>query len=349
MAKNMELTKERTNIAKGAAICFMFANHLYSFPDRLLNGNYFTPLTPLLDLELSVGNFGGICVSMFMFLSGYGMFLGSIRSDRNPWKYSLKKIRDFYFTYWIYFLISVPIGLIFFKNETIWNSPDLRYSTDILTLLSGFLGWSARYNSEWWFVRMFVLVLLLLSPLYLSLGRQKPTLMMAISIGLLAIAWTLKLDHVGMFGFVFWQISFAVGILCARSQFFMSAFIRYFADFKIIWLCLGIFLFGMFRFRVGAKIDFLVIPIFIYLVVRIIEMLGLTQIFSTIGRYSFPMWLTHSFFCYYYFQDFIYFFRWSPSMFVLLIIASMLLAIVVENLRFQIQDRFPSHLKMARK
>ncbi len=95
MAKNMELTKERTNIAKGAAICLMFANHLYSFPDRLLNGNYFTPLTPLFDLESSVENFGGICVSMFMFLSGYGMFLGSIRSDRNPWQYSLKKFEIF--------------------------------------------------------------------------------------------------------------------------------------------------------------------------------------------------------------------------------------------------------------
>ncbi len=76
----------------------------------------------------------------------------------------------------------------------------------------------------------------------------------------------------------------------------MSAFIRYFADFKVIWLCLGMFLFGTIGFRLGAKIDFLVIPIFIYLVVRIIEMLWLNQIFSTIGRYSFPMWLTHSFF-----------------------------------------------------
>jgi Acyltransferase family len=335
----MEFTKEKTNIAKGVALCLMFTNHLYYFPDRLLNGNYYIPLIPGFDLDFYVGNFGSICVSMFIFLSGYGMFLGYARSGKNPWQYSLKKLKDFYIIYWIYFLIFVPIGLVFFKQEHLWSSPELRYSSDLLIFLQGFLGWSARYNSEWWFVRIFILLLLCLSPLYLALGKQQPLLLGIVAMSLFTIAWTLKLEYVGTLGFMFWQISFAMGILCARARFFNSNFIKYFTGSKLIWLCLLVFVFGAARFRLGAKIDFLFVPTFVYLVVRIVELLDFSVGFNWIGKYSFQIWLTHSFFCYYYFQDFIYFPRWSPLIFGLLLSTSMLSAIVIENLRFQVKAK----------
>jgi hypothetical protein len=345
----MEFTQEKTNIAKGAALCLMFTNHLYYFPDRLLHGNYYISLVPGYDLEFYVGNFGSICVSMFVFLSGYGMFLGYARSSKNSWEYSLKKLKDFYAIYWVYFLIFVPIGLVFFKQEHLWHSPTLRYSADLLIFLQGFLGWSARYNSEWWFVRIFILLLLCLSPPYLMLGKQQPLLLGIIAVGLFAIAWTLKLDYVGAFGFVFWQVSFAAGILCASTRFFNSNFIKYFSGAKLTWLCLFVFVFGVARFRLGAKIDFPFVPMFVYLVVRIIELLDLNFVFNWIGKYSFPIWLTHSFFCYYYFQDFIYFPRWSPLIFGLLTIVTMLSAIVIESLRLQFVKKVLNHINATNK
>ena len=142
----MEFTKERTNIAKGLAILLMLSHHLYSFHDRLLNGNYYIPLIPSFDTELYIGNFGNVCISMFLFLSGYGMFLGYSHSNKSSLQYSLGKLKDFYLTYWIYFLIFVPIGLIFFKDETLWNSNEIRYSIDLRIFLEGFFGWSPRYN-----------------------------------------------------------------------------------------------------------------------------------------------------------------------------------------------------------
>ncbi len=344
----MEFTKEKTDITKGVAICLMFCNHLYSFPNRLLNGNYYMPTIPFFDTEFYVGNFGNICISMFVFLSGYGMFLGYANSDRNSFEYSFKKIKDFYFTYWIYFLIFVPIGLIFFKDTTIWNSNEIRYSIDLIALFEGFIGWSARYNSEWWFVRMFILLLFLLSPIYLKLGKQNSILLFLVSTGLCLFSYALKIDYTSEFGFIFWQISFAIGILCARLKFFSSAFIQYFENFKIIWLFLYIILFFTIRFRVGAKIDFLFTPIFIYLVVRMIEGLKLSKILAYIGKYSFPIWLVHSFFCYYYFQDFIYSPKWSPLIFTLLVSTSLLSVLVVENFRFHFQNFFANRRSILR-
>ena len=114
----MEFTKEQTNNAKGVAICLMFAQHLYPHSNRLLNGNNYIPLIPSLNLEKHIGSFGNICVSMFLFLSGYGMFLGYLRSKKKIFNYSLIKLKDFYFTYWLYFLIFIPIGILFFKHVT---------------------------------------------------------------------------------------------------------------------------------------------------------------------------------------------------------------------------------------
>lgn len=335
----MEFTQEKTNVAKGVAICLMFYTHLYSFSDRLLDGNYYIPLIPFFDVEFYTASFGNICVSMFLFVSGYGMFLGYTRSDKNPLQYSLEKLKDFYLTYWTYFLLFVPIGLIFFRNETLWNSNKVRYSTDLFTFLGGFLGWSARYDSEWWFVRMFVLLLLFLSPIYIRLGKQNPPLLCLFSISLFLFSWAAKIEYTGVFGFVFWQISFAVGIICARSKFFSSTSIEYLENIKVLWLFFGMLLFGIIRHHFGAKIDFLFIPFFIYLVVRLIETIRLSQLLAYIGKYSFSMWLVHSFFCYYYFQDFIYFPRWSPLIFILLMGTSMLSVIIIENFRLQLKGK----------
>ena len=236
-------------------------------------------------------------------------------------------------------MLFIPIGLIFFRNETLWNSNEVRYSTNLFIFLEGFLGWSARYNSEWWFVRMFVLLLLFLSPIYIRLGKQNLPLLCLFSMILFLFSWASKIEYTNVFSFAFWQISFAVGILCARSKFFSSTSIKYLENIQIIWLFSGLLFFGIIRHRFGAKIDFLFIPFFVYLVVRTIETIRLSQIFAYIGKYSFPMWLVHSFFCYYYLQNFIYFSRWSPLIFILLMGTSILSVIIIENFRLQLKGK----------
>ncbi|MEB3213780.1 MAG: acyltransferase family protein, partial [Leptolyngbyaceae bacterium] len=117
----MEFTRDRNNTAKGVAICLMFIHHLYGFGDRLINNNDYIPLLPFVDVESYIADFGNICVSMFLFLSGYGMYLGYCRAkEKTALHYILSKLRAFYFTYWRYFIIFVPIGLLFFQHVTLW-------------------------------------------------------------------------------------------------------------------------------------------------------------------------------------------------------------------------------------
>lgn len=332
----MEFTSEKTNIAKGIAICLMFFNHLFAFRDRLLHGNYYIPLIPFIDIEFYIAKFGNVCVSMFLFLSGYGMFLGYSRSGQCSLQYSLKKLKDFYLTYWTYFLIFVPIGLIFFKATTLWYSNTTRYSTDWYVFLENFLGWSSQYDSEWWFVRMFVFLLIFLCPIYLSLAKYRPVLLCLVSISLFVFSWVIKIDYVDEYGFLFWQICFSIGIVCARFKIYSSCIAQQLDRRRGLCCLLGLFLFCIFfilRASFGPKLDFLFISIFIYFVIRIVDSFQLSKEIAYLGKYSFQLWLIHSFFCYYYFQDLIYFPRWSPLVFVTLTSTSLLSVLIIERLR----------------
>ncbi len=327
----MEFTKEQTNVAKGVAICLMFAHHLYAFSDRLQNGNSYIPVLPFVHAETSLGNFSNICVSMFLFLSGYGMFLGYMHAKSSPLNYSLGKLKDFYLTYWLYFLVFVPVGIIFFSKVTLPHSDKVRYSTDLTTFTANFLGWDSSYNHEWWFVQMFVATLLCLFPLYARLVEKNLQLLIFISLFLFILSY--KVNAYDKLGFIYWQTSFAVGMICAKLKFFSTALIKALDTSNAAWVFAWLLLCFVLRLRIdGTTYDFLFVPFFIYFSVRAVSALQLSGIFTYLGKYSFPLWLTHSFFCYYYFQDFVYAPKWSPLVFLTLLTSSLLSVLGIEKL-----------------
>ncbi|MEE3719414.1 acyltransferase family protein [Tumidithrix elongata RA019] len=335
----MEFTRKSTNIAKGIAICLMFANHLYTFKDRLLHGNSYIPIIPFFDTESYIGSFGKICISMFLFLSGYGMFLGYIRSQRNVLSYSINKLKDFYVTYWFYFLIFIPIGIIFFKHVTFWQSSEIRYSSEPLVFLANFLGLSSTYNSEWWFVHIFVTTTIVVFPIYAKLAQRNIILLCLLSLSLFLLCLKLNINRYDdIFGFTFWQISFALGIVCAQLKFFSSHLIQDFDKHGWILIFPGLIFCFIFRLRFGGTFsDFLIVPFFIYFTVRAVSILNLSTVFSYLGKYSFQLWLIHTFFCYYYFQDIIYFPKWSPFIFAFLTGMSICSVLGIEYLRSFLQ------------
>ncbi|MEH2420841.1 MAG: acyltransferase family protein [Nostoc sp.] len=329
----MKFTQEKTNIAKGVAICLMFTHHLFSFKNRLINGNNYFQIIPFFDAEVALGDFGSICVAMFLFLSGYGMFLGYLRAKTSPITYALRKIKDFYLTYWLYFLIFVPIGILFFKNVTLWNSQEIRYIAEPHILLKGFLGFSSRYNAEWWFVRLFIAILII-SPIYLRLIEKNPILILSISFLVFCLHLQIDgyIDHYLSLNLSFWQILFALGMLCAKTNFFAGRLIEKIDKYNSFITVLIILLCFIIHPFVKDNYEFLIIPFFIYASVRAITILNLSQVFSYLGKYSFPLWLVHSFFCYYYFQNIVYCLKWSPLVFVVLTSLSLLPVLGIEYL-----------------
>ncbi len=69
-------TRENTKQVKGIAILLMLVHHLYTFADRIPYGLEIASQYYISGMELTViiGSFGKICVSIFMFLGGYGLY-----------------------------------------------------------------------------------------------------------------------------------------------------------------------------------------------------------------------------------------------------------------------------------
>ncbi|WP_017302920.1 acyltransferase family protein [Spirulina subsalsa] len=329
----MDFTKEKTNIAKGVAILLMFSLHLYGFKERLINNNNYIPLIPWIDLEYYLASIGKICVPIFIFLSGYGMFISYSRHpERSILRYSWLKLKDFYVTYWLYFSLFIPIGLLFFPHVTLSDSNQSRYSADLGVFLLNWVGWDDRYNNEWWFVRVFLILLIVLFPLYGKLAQKNKILgLVLISLFLrLLIRFNSFFDSHDLFNFMFWQIFFAAGIVCAKLQFFSTKFSQK-LDQLPGW-SMGAFLPGCLtaQYFISNRYNFWLIPLFIYISIRWIEAMNLAKPCAFLGKYAFPLWLIHSFFCYYYWQDLIYFPRWSPFILLWLLLVSLGVVLAVE-------------------
>ena len=81
------------------------------------------------------------------------------------------------------------------------------------------------------------------------------------------------------------------------------------------------------------KLDFIIAPIFIYSILTIIKYIDKKQIISKIliyfGNYNTFIWLTHTFYCYYYFQYIILKFKYSIFIYLITIFLSLITAIAI--------------------
>ncbi|EOU1135903.1 acyltransferase family protein [Clostridium perfringens] len=109
------LTKNKNQILKFIAVILMILFHTFAFPERIRNYKVISIMVVNnIPIESYIGIFGGICVSIFIFLSGYGMYI-KYRDKKKIYKLIFYKLFRFYVNYWTVFLIFIPIG-VFMKK-----------------------------------------------------------------------------------------------------------------------------------------------------------------------------------------------------------------------------------------
>lgn len=107
--------KQMTTAIKGVAICIMFFHHFIGFPHWVNEGNiiYGIPFAGA-TLEYYLAVFGKICVAMYTFLSGYGLYI-SYQNKDNIWdfRYLFKKTMQLLFNWWLVVLVvEAPVILL---------------------------------------------------------------------------------------------------------------------------------------------------------------------------------------------------------------------------------------------
>ncbi|MDW5502411.1 acyltransferase [Pseudomonas lundensis] len=326
----MEISINKSNYLKGIAIILMLVHHLFAYPSCISPDITVYHMVDSVNIEMFVGLFGKICVSMFLFLSGYGFSL----KKEVTFKYIWGKLKNLYISYWLVLFIFVPIGILYFPGE--------RYSLSPSLFFENLIGIKSTYNSEWWFFKLYVLYVLSLPLLSrLNIYQLLGLLFLAALCGkgLQYVSWAPEV----VIEYCTWLLPFGFGMVFGRSQkmppdsWMVKLITTLSRTHPLILLMVTVAVFIV-AHNPGLL---LVTPLFIIAMMKTADGLGSTvnRVVGELGKHSMYMWLTHSFYCYYFTQELIFAPRYTPLILLLLIAVSYLTSLVLSRIELVIKGR----------
>jgi hypothetical protein len=317
-------SKEDTKILKGFAMALMLMHHLWAFPERIAYDGL-TCSIEIYDMTLIkyLGIFGRICVSIFMFLGGYGIY----KSYEKKGFDLFARLKSLYLSYWKVFIIFIPIGFIFFSDQPIYCDTETictvfsEFKLD--ECINNFLGISCTYNGEWWFFLSYIYAILTF-PIIVKIMKNRP---LASNLWIIVIYSILeanvfpalgKIEVLGtinnnfIYRSLFCQTTpsiscFWMGILMAKEDLLVKTIAKLKQQkalnpiVDIIVIVLTVYLRNT---ALGSSLDMIYVPILVICVSNLVSFKLLKFLgkgLKHVGNHSTTMWLTHSFLCYYFY------------------------------------------------
>lgn len=158
------MTKKQSQIIQGIAILLMVYHHFFLNPEQLSSwvsyGN--------MEFVRHFAWFGKICVGLFCFVSGYGLFHTISRFShenvtlllKNGYHDMLLRILRLYCKFWCVLIVFKGLDVLFFGARL--SFPEF---------FGNFTGIRVTYNGTWWFLMQYVEMLLVLPLLDLLFTR----------------------------------------------------------------------------------------------------------------------------------------------------------------------------------
>ena len=317
------MSKTESNIVKGIAIFMMLCHHLWGFPERF--PGYEIPHF----LHVFGLSFCRLCVSLFLFVSGYG-FAKSFEKKGFSYLDSKNRILKTYSSYWKIFLIFIPIGFL-----GGWLSFDWK------EMLLNIFCIDRSYNGEWWFLSMYIEMLLVYPILCMAKNKKKIVVLAFISIIISRIFLDLCFDGVfpkklGLkhlyYILYYWGI-LMVGSLCAYGNVFETVRKKFSGKyFFLLWGFGTVVLMAIRKSLDVPEITLLCVPMLILTVLSLPFRKRWERIVAFMGEKSMNVWLIHSFICYYYWQNLLLALK-NPFLILLaLTLSSFCLAVIVDKI-----------------
>ena len=335
------ITKEKSQMIYGVAVILMVIHHLFGFPERIHNDYILILDSKIINIETMITYFGRICISTYSFISGYGLVKKIKNMHHNislKIMYSMifKQLLKFYLRVWIVFITFIPYGIYMdiFKFER-------------KTFLLNFFGIVATYNLEWWYIKQYVLMLLMFPITYVIIQFIDKKINNAGIIGIIIIILITAGIYTNYLS-EFWSyfMSFVIGMLFSDHELYYLIDVRKYSGVSAVCILCIVFL-ARTLFLGSGKYDYLLVPFFIFGICKIIDFkifpkIG-EKILTLCGKYSIYIWLTHTFFIYYYFSKIIYSFKYSIFIyiwtFVICLVTGFLLNIICEKIWTCINQR----------
>lgn len=290
------MTKYESKIISGIAIILMILLHTTA-------GSLFNIKSVIFDdtIITSIAMAGKICVSLFAFISGYGLWSqyknafydGSDHFNGIEWSKQVHRVIGFLLKFWPFVFLGAILKMLFIHEFT------------FVELIKNMISWDFSYNAAYWYVRYYIFMVLILYPgtvlfyrsfiCNLSLKAQKSLSLLAVLIMIVACLLLAPKTAGALCLFVF-----VSGELCAEWK-----IIDYIRSYKL--LNITLFIIGViFRSfytdsRGGLTLDLLVIPMLLPAILMTISKLSrVGKILHVMGIHSTTMWFMHSYLYMYY-------------------------------------------------
>ena len=336
-----EFSTNDTKALKGLGIILMLIHHLWAFPERLAGGE----LKHFLNVDgasliFHIGKFGQICVPLFFFLGGYGIYKQSEKKDFSI----LDSIKRLYKSYWKVFFIFIPIGLLFFRNQIAYCAdPDVYarfHNVHFIDLFRNFIGESWSLSAEWWFLKYYFISIISF-PLVKEIIEKKSLSKNIFYVVIMSILIMCVFPQIGtinqlgplknsyLYTTLFLPVSLSIvcfwlGMVYAKEDLIIKTKLKLNLNIISSILILLIIVYAR-LFAVGNELDILYVPLLVIASIDIIRKIPiLNKILIEIGKNSTNMWLIHSFYCYYFYPvvKVVLGLKWAvPCLLVLLILS----------------------------
>lgn len=319
------LSRDNTLILKGGGICLMLIHHLFYIQNGLyddvhLFGNHY--------LVQEIGIFGKLCVSLFVFLSGYGLMASYKNKEIKVFDFYIHRFKKLYLNYWFIWLLFVPIGVFVFNrtfDEVYGSQKIFKASLEFLGIYNLIGGYG--YNPTWWFYSC-IIVLYLLFPFLRKLHDRWPYLMFSIMILLPLIGFLPVIRS-----FAWYLLPFVVGMWVAVVP--ITKFDKISLGQVVITL-LGLAIFRNFSGNLVSITDTLLSLGLALFVAKINAPSWMNMIFKVLGKHSMNIFLFHTFIYYFWFKDLIYVTRQPVIIFLELIASCLLISVFLEFVKNKI-------------
>jgi hypothetical protein len=260
-----------------------------AFPVKGIVGNH-----PVIG---EAARFGKICVSIYAFISGYGLWTQykqrcvaheneEVNDSKALIRSVLLRLRKFYLVYWPFVFVGAAV--------TFWQK-GIFSGAELLKTLVG-LSWS--YNAAWWYVRYYLLMIMILYPLSIFVHKviskiggshRITTWIMVVSMSVVCVMVGARIT-----GALCLPV-FIMGELCAENDWICK--IRNSKKLTLLLFVAGLCVRMLYTNDSGAlTLDLLCVPAMIPAVLILCEKIeGIGKALSELGKHSASMWLMHSF------------------------------------------------------
>ncbi len=322
------MSKETSTVIKGIAILMMLWYHLFGISEL---EDLCTPLLYIngkaLVAYIAQASYP---VTFFLILSGYGLTY-IYKQQRLNVKSQAKRLMKLFIHYWVVLLVYVTIG--HFINPVV-------YPNDFLHIIANIVGIRCTYNGEIWFLLPYSIISLcsywIINYVYHLNKKKKITITIVIYVIIFLAArylgyhlpkdpvWeTLLIQPVYFVQLTFY---FSLGIILYRCLEKEPIFKYENPYIYMLLLVCTIVVKSMFKITIA---DGLYAFAFIWCFIHLSLNKYIRKILSELGHRSMVMWMTHTFFSVYLFQDFIYGFKYPLLIFLMLVIITFVTAIPI--------------------